>query len=64
MKPKMLIKWAGEESHAIARDIAAREIRKNRHANPALGVTVRRAFNDIYIVSKFLGVVCCIYRAN
>ncbi|ARK86081.1 MULTISPECIES: hypothetical protein [Burkholderia] len=62
-KPQMMLRWNDGEEQAITRAKAAREIRKNRNAHPALGVRVFRKFRETYIVSEFLGVGCCIHRA-
>ena len=62
-KPQMKLRWNDGEEHAITRAKAAREIRRNRNAHPALGVRVFRKFRETYIVSEFLGVGCCIHRA-
>ncbi|KAL5867542.1 hypothetical protein ACKVWM_011630 [Pyricularia oryzae] len=54
-KPQMTLRWNDGEEQAISRAKAAREIRKNRNAHPALGVRVFRKFRETYIVSEFLG---------
>ena len=62
-KPNMMLKWRDEsEPRPITRADAAHNIRKNRKANPALRVTVRRTHGETYIASDLLGVACCIYR--
>lgn len=61
-KPQMILRWNDGGEQAISRANAAREMRKNRNAHPALGVRVFRKFRETYIVSEFLGVGCCIYR--
>ena len=63
-KPKVMLRWDDGEEQVISRQDAAREIRKNRNAHPALGVRVFRKFRETYIVSDFLDVGCCIYRAR
>jgi hypothetical protein len=62
-KPQIMLRWNDGETQAISRASAAREIRKNRRAHPALGVRVFRKFRETYIVSNFLGVGCCIHSA-
>ncbi|MBR8123255.1 hypothetical protein KDW39_08845 [Burkholderia multivorans] len=62
-KPQMMLRWNDGEEQPISRATAAREIRKNRRAHPALGVRVFWKFRETYIVSEFLGVGCCIHRA-
>lgn len=64
-KPAMLLKWEGETSaRPISRASAAATIRKNRSAAPQLRIKVQRKHGETYISSTFLGVACCIYRAE
>lgn len=63
-KPKMMLKWADEQSaNPISRSDAARNIRANRRSGAALGVKVVRKHGETYIASQKLGVACCIFRA-
>ncbi|MFY4709920.1 hypothetical protein [Burkholderia glumae] len=62
-KPQMVLRWNDGEEQSISRASAAREIRRNRRAHPALRVRVFRKCRETYIVSEFLGMGCCIYRS-
>lgn len=64
-KPQMMLKWQDEKkAFPISRDHAAATIRKNRSMQPReFQVKVFRKCGDTYIVSHFLNVACCIYRA-
>ena len=62
-KPSMLLKWADEPlPRPISRADAAHNIRKNRSADPALQIEVKRRHGDTFISSRFLGVGCVIYK--
>jgi len=63
-KPAMMLKWQDEKNaQPINRATAAATIRKNRRANPALRIKVKRKHGETYISSTFLGIACCIFRA-
>lgn len=66
MKPKMKLKWHGEDAQPVTRAIAAKMIAGNRAAsrgaNP-LRMNVRRKFGEVYIASGILNIACVIYRA-
>ena len=64
-KPAMVLKWQDEKTaRPISRASAAELIRKNRLAPKDMKVTVRRKHKETHIGSAFLGVACCIYRAE
>jgi hypothetical protein len=60
----MALTWRGETPRPIGRDAAARVIRGNRRAAPELRIEVKRIHRETYITSTFLGVGCCIHRAD
>lgn len=65
IKPAMMLKWQDEkQARPISRTDAAATIRLNRRADRALRILVQRKHAETYISSTFLGVACCIFRAQ